>query len=199
MKRLLRLLSSLATILSLVLCVATIVLWARSMTAADMLSFSRSTQINGRYAREDFSILSATGFLVLIRARMAPVDDPSADWPRRLDQQTGLAWSAGTVDGFPPRFHDFVSGLGRIGTVSGQDNGGRAIRYWRSLEVPDWLILLVVSLPTQRFLIRKYRAARARRRMPDGKRIQCGYDLRATPERCPECGTTPPANRPTRL
>jgi hypothetical protein len=61
--------------------------------------------------------------------------------------------------------------------------------YHRRTEVtiPCWFIALVfASLP----LARAFGAAR-QRRWQEGKCRVCGYDLCATPHRCPECGTVP--------
>ena len=61
----------------------------------------------------------------------------------------------------------------------------------RSLVVPYWLMVLVaLALPGHRGA----KAVRAGRRAAAGRCRRCGYDLRATPARCPECGThAPPA------
>ena len=51
-----------------------------------------------------------------------------------------------------------------------------------SLEVPLWLLLLVTataSVTSKWRVARKHRSSCCR---------SCGYDLRATPQRCPECG-----------
>jgi hypothetical protein len=51
-----------------------------------------------------------------------------------------------------------------------------------------WLLVTTAVLPAAH-LPRWLRAFRSRR--APGLCVQCGYDLRATPDRCPECGTVP--------
>jgi hypothetical protein len=60
------------------------------------------------------------------------------------------------------------------------------------LLVPLWPVLLVGSLWSGMLLVRGIR--HERRRMQN-RCTTCGYDLRASPGRCPECGT-PRAERP---
>jgi len=58
------------------------------------------------------------------------------------------------------------------------------------LAVPLWLPVLLFAVPPLLYL---RRIMRRRRRLRVGLCPTCGYDLRATPTQCPECGTPAPA------
>ena len=55
-----------------------------------------------------------------------------------------------------------------------------------------FLIILFSPLPLAEVLMIRRRRRRTRR-LAAGLCVRCGYDLRASPERCPECGAVPAA------
>ena len=105
-----------------------------------------------------------------------------------------------SADGFK------VHVLGRYSSIRGFRSGWYRLSYWRkawdpwstgtdevmyALEIAHvWLVgsFLLVGLGTSPALTR---GLRRRRRLARGGCPACGYDLRATPDRCPECGRVP--------
>jgi hypothetical protein len=66
-----------------------------------------------------------------------------------------------------------------------QLNGGRFV------NIPYWFLALSAAVPP---LVALKRIRKRRRLSRPGLCAVCGYDLRASPERCPECGAIPSPN-----
>jgi hypothetical protein len=98
----------------------------------------------------------------------------------------------------PPRFHFDVDwhnpDVATIADWNFHGFGTKRLRpggWYREdgLAFPLWLpILLFAALPS----VRAHNHLRRTRRLAGGACASCGYDLRASPQRCPECGQAPP-------
>jgi hypothetical protein len=51
---------------------------------------------------------------------------------------------------------------------------------------PHWFLMVATTIIP---LVRPFERLKKHRRIARGCCLRCGYDLRATPDRCPECGT----------
>lgn len=75
--------------------------------------------------------------------------------------------------------------------AAGEQRHVRGQRYslgYREIQVPYWFLAALASLIPSRKLWRYYRGRTAK----TGVCLTCGYDLRASPDRCPECGAETP-------
>jgi hypothetical protein len=69
----------------------------------------------------------------------------------------------------------------------------------RVVEVPSWLPVAVLAALAGPLLVWVRRRDRVHDLTKGSRCPACGYDLRATPERCPECGTAPLMPPPSNL
>jgi hypothetical protein len=88
----------------------------------------------------------------------------------------------------PPQWDSPVIFVGNALHPPGPFQGNLSL--W-NLRAPYWFVILIFAILP---LVWALSAARHLRRANTSGAfcVECGYDLRATPERCPECGTVPP-------
>ena len=197
-----RKLFTLAAGASAVLCVAACVLWVRSYWVADHFRGPATAwgQLLGGSSR---GTIGLTGIHPMppepweaARARQRRATHPIRTWTtaapysfgvrRPLAGEPGVRWSISFL-----RFGLFRTdgGTAPPGTTPSLIPGTRSgtatfARAW-NVTVPHWFpVMLFAAVPSVRFRPR-------RRRRPVGLCPACGYDLRATPDRCPECGAVP--------
>jgi hypothetical protein len=184
MRRLLRILLNVATVLSALLCVAAVILWVRSYVVRDAVLLRdiwyQPTGIGvGQLHERDWSLFSSEGRLGVeflhghggdVRGYVAGAL-PSREFnlSRRPSTESDRSY---------PRF-------ARRRVV----NGPAVTDVWIVQAPLGALAPLLALVPVIRL---RRRTIRHRRHLIEaGRCSRCGYDLRATPDRCPECGTVP--------
>jgi hypothetical protein len=101
----------------------------------------------------------------------------------------GGEYSAGGVLGFTYTWGEVA--ITGAAAPADPNNLSRAVKfadYVIEFGVPAPLLLVVLLVPPLRRLSREHRVRRAKQAQMC---LNCGYDLRATPDRCPECGVAP--------
>jgi hypothetical protein len=192
MRSLKRRLFNILCILSLLLCVATAALWVRSYYRYDQLLRLSP------YSRIDFASLRGTAacgrFDYYDHERFVPA---SAGWEFYGGSTDGIT---GGIDLAEETDSGRITPGGSLFATSGETAYQRSAEWfgigfvinhgkygidYRSIFVPHWLLVLVFAIPPVWWL---RRCVRERHRLMNELCAKCGYDLRGTPDRCPECG-----------
>jgi len=172
--------SSLLAVVSLLACLATVGLWVRSLNLADNIGYIIYNPNGPQPIYRRFDLYTGIHCVVVGRQVLTRMSlCPYAGTP--MPRHGPFFWSS-----WPPSFSYLLPTTYSFVEHSGVDGETT----W--FEVPYWLLLVTFSVSPVIVLARWLRRVYPR----PGFCIKCGYDLRATPNRCPECGTPAPNKLP---
>ncbi len=179
-----------ATGLALALGVAVVVCWARSYVVSDSIYRSQWWIDGSEHNESAWWFFAGRGRVGIGHRRQqvfqpSHTDDPFLKPASHRDSSWNRARPA-EVAGTPFAAEGFFQYLGfRYADFPHSASSPIPNNYYREWNAPFWVLLfLVAPLPIMRF----GSAMRRRRARGRGLCAACGYDLRATPGRCPECG-----------
>ena len=190
-----RRLFTLVSVVSLGLCVATCVLWVRSYWVMDALYATQQDPRDGSKATSHLGCSRGGAYYYSVTyvcpsigprppRRGYTASGPTLH-PARWDEfyrarvnALGFAWLDRT-ESFSPGRHVDNDGV----RATGAKVAGRV--------VPLWLMAASSAAPAAAWAVGWRRRRLIHRRAARSLCLACGYDLRATPGRCPECGTAP--------
>jgi hypothetical protein len=178
MKRIGRYIFNALTLLSLLLCAASIAMWIRSYKVLDYYGAPLGP------IRFEFD--SGAGWPQALLAADVVTNTYNDGWRSVRGTPTPRQWATGWRPG-PNRFGFGFHLLRTVGPPQGNWRYGR--RPILIVWAPYWCLTCVFAILPG--LAVPLRIRRRRRLNREGRCRSCGYDLRATPDRCPECGTIP--------
>ena len=182
--------------LSLLLFVTIIALWLRSHRVADRVTWVRSSTAAEQHLGYTASGAGVVGigYVRLISSPLVVEDDGPMAAIALPNRALGLSWerlpdAATAVTIIPSHYRARPTLSQRLGFTRAADSGtlysDSLSVEGRFIGVPYWAPATHTALLPAAWLTRHLRA---RRRRAGRFCPQCGYDLRASPERCPECG-----------
>lgn len=195
MQRVVRRLFTAAAFLSLVLCIAIVSLWIRSRKTDDRITHYGPEYIrafasdSGRIvvSRTDNRWVKAAVYIPKLMAADPTFAEAARQEPQALRtlQLAEPHWERNAFPAFDPTKSMILSssllGFGYARAISGDTIEGGI---W--IVVPYWALTILASILPAIWTLHLVRQVRRKRL---GHCTVCGYDLRASKDRCPECGT----------
>jgi len=183
--------------MSLLLFVATVMLWARSYFVQDLIYWGtgrfdndRVKQVHVQSSQGQIAVGDYRFELFRLSGSRATASD-YANWPDKpsvFNLNWFSTWHKPVVS-----FRGLV-GIGHYRHDSPKTDVAKGLRSeltWRSANFPIWPLVIITGLLPLGWLLKWRHRRRREYRTTHGLCLSCGYDLRATPDRCPECGTVP--------